>query len=114
MLADLLTQPVTVLAETRGSTIDAYGTGVPTVVPALTVGYLQQNSRAEKEGFVPVETWLLILPAGTDLNADDQVIVAGEQFTVNGAPWPVANPRTGLVDHLEATLARAAGGLEGQ
>jgi hypothetical protein len=112
MLADLLNQPVTILAETSSNAIDEYGNEQPAITPNTTNGYLQQQSRMTAEGYVAVESWLLILPPGTIIQAGDEVTVGPQQFVVDGDPGPVWNPVARATDHIEATLKRAGGGLE--
>jgi hypothetical protein len=107
-----MNQPVTILTESDSDTIDAYGNEQPAVTPIITDGHLQQNSRQTAEGYVFVESWLLMLPPGTIIQAGDQVTVGPQQFVVDGDPWPVWNPAAHATDHIEATLKRAAGGLE--
>jgi hypothetical protein len=113
-LNTLLTQPVTILSQSRGNDVDEYGNDLPAVTATAVTGYLEQKTRAEKAGAVPIESWLLVLRPDVQIEADDRVFVGDHAFVVDGAPWPVWNPRTRITDHQEATLTRSAGGLEGQ
>lgn len=107
-LTDLLSVPTTIV---RRSEDDEGFDPSPTEVLAETVGELQQVQRSEPvaEGELSVTTWLLVLPAGTDIRTGDAVIAEGETYEVIGAPWAVRNPRTRLESHTEASLRRTAG-----
>jgi predicted membrane-bound mannosyltransferase len=111
VISALLTRPVTITRRTATGPADDYGnaTTVPTTVQ--TVGELQQRSRAEPgdQGETSDTGWLLVLPAGTDLDTSDTVTIAGQSFEVTGDPWHARWPRTGLESHVEATLRRVTG-----
>ena len=110
--AALLIEPITIITQSADDLIDEYGNDLPAEQLVATSGYLQQMQRSEREGFVPVEQWLLILEAGTVIQAGDQVIARDDTYTVAGNPWHVVNPRKNVEAHVEATLVRTAGGLE--
>jgi hypothetical protein len=111
-ITDLLTQAVTVISQQLDGGIDEYGNDVPRDVPVQTVGLLEQRASAEREGYVPESSWLLVLPAGTVVQANDVVIVDDLEYSISGEPWRAWNPRLGVVDHVEAVCVRTAGGLE--
>lgn len=108
-LSALMNQPVTITTVTDGA-VDRYGNPTAdTSVTTDTVGYLEQASGTERgdDDAVEVLRWLLVLPAGTAITADDTVTVDGATFEVAGPPWQVHNPRTGLTDHIECALSRS-------
>ena len=78
VLIDLLAQPVQVISEQHD--------------PVSTVGFL--------------ETWLLRLPSGTPIQAEDTVIVGGLSYSVSGEPRHMFNPRLGI-DHIEVPVDMA-------
>lgn len=108
----LFTQPVTVVSQILDGTIDEYGNEIPLEIATEVMGYVQQQSRAEAEGYVPTGVWLAFLPVTTVIQADDVVYTWGEAYMVDGPPTRVYNPTTRKYSHIEATLSRTAGGLE--
>jgi len=86
---------------------DEYGDPTETETQTATRCYLAQRSRSEI-GLTPVEVdrWVIYLPAGTHVDANDAVAVMGGVFQVIGEPWPVWHPLTLRVNHVEATLER--------
>jgi len=112
-ISQLLTLPVTILRRTVAEEIDEFGNEVDTA-PAEeveTVGELQQRQRDEQTagGDVVATTWALYLPADTEIDAGDGIVAGGATYEVDGEPWPVRNPRTGVVSHIEATVRRTGG-----
>jgi hypothetical protein len=107
-LTDLLSVPLTIV---RRSEDDEGFDPAPGEVLVEVVGELQQVQRSEPvaEGELSVTTWLLVLPAGTDIRTGDAVIAGGETYEVIGAPWAARNPRTRLESHVECSLKRTAG-----
>lgn len=93
-----------------GST-DDYGNEIPAETSEETVCELQQRSREEQpdQGELGDSLWLLVLPAATEIDTGDAVVVDGYRFELVGPPWTVRNPRTRTVSHVEATVRRAAG-----
>lgn len=106
MLTDLLNLPVTIVRRTTGEGFDP----VPVESLVEVLGELQQTRRDEpaNEGELSVTTWLLILPAGTDVRTGDAVIADGSIYEVVGDAWQARNPRTQLASHVECTLKRTS------
>lgn len=109
-LAALLNRPVTIVQRSSSGTVDEFGGETATETLVETVGELQQQRRDEQAdaGELSDTRWLLVLPAGTEIDTGDGVLIDGEVFEVIGAPWEARNPRTMLVSHIEATLRRVA------
>lgn len=109
--AALLNQPITV--ERRGVTgTDAYRSEVlGTVTTYTTVGYLEQTAAVEV--IVDRETytseWLLVLPSGSFIDANDRVVYGGVTYEVIGPPHRVWNPRIASEHHVEARLKATSG-----
>lgn len=101
--------------------------GDPTDVSTWTrfLGYVWQTTVTETtaNGVVEVETWQLALvrSASGHIDAGDRIIAdgvldddgapvagQGEPFEVAGPPWPAKNPRTLLVEYVQAKLERSA------
>ena len=106
-IADLMTTPVVVVHRQPSGTTDEYGNDVPTETETETVGEIQQRQRSETAQGIAAEAFALYLPAGTTIAAGDDVLVAGERYTVEGAPWHATNPLGGEGSHVEATLTRS-------
>lgn len=116
MLAALLTRPVTIIHRTAGAGAgaDEYGNPIPAETTVQTVCELQQTERAAVNepagrGELSDTHWLLILPAGTQIDTSDAIIADSRRFELIGDPWPVRNPRTGSESHVQATVRRTAG-----
>lgn len=110
MLSQLLNFPVTITRRSSSGTQDDYGSDLDTETVVETVGELQQQRRTEDPlAEVSDTTWLLILPAGTDIRTGDSVEADGQTFEMVGDPWPVRHPWTRAESHVEATLRRVAG-----
>lgn len=114
MLSQLLTQNIQIVTQSyNDATLDEYGNPTPDKTTIDVLGYVQEIGRAERAGYVPEATDLLIVPTGLTLTADDVVIDdLGLTYQVIGPPSYVRNPRLNTVDHIEATLKRSAGGVE--
>lgn len=111
-LEQLLNRPCTLLLRDSTGDKDDYGnekTGDPTEVE--TVCELQQQRRDEQDdqGETSDTTWLVILPAGTEIDTGDAIQIDGYVYELVGAPWRARNPRTQAESHVEATARRAAG-----
>jgi len=105
MLRRLLRHPVTVHRRAEGP---PDGDGVPqlTVTATATTGYAEQANAAESPGSEPAwptQDWRIFLAAvdGLDLDGWDRVDVGALPFEVTGGPWPVTEPHSDLVHHIE-------------
>ncbi len=105
----LLNRSLTIVRRSPGST-DGYGGEIAAETLVEAFGEMQQQRRDEApaEGEVSDTRWLLVLPAGTDIDTGDAVIVDGQVFELVGAPWEARNPRTLAPSHVECTLRRTA------
>ena len=56
------------------------------------------------------EEWnIAVEPAGqTAMVAASSVVVDGSTFELYGPPWPARNLRTGVIEHIEATMRKTA------
>lgn len=68
--------------------------------------YFAQATTTEDEAQLEVERWHLYLLPSTDIDANDEVTVAGMRLAVWGVPWRVVDPVTGYETHIEAVLMR--------
>lgn len=110
-LANLLKQSLTV--QRWGVTgTDDYGNDVYGVSSSTTVsGYLQQTEAQEVtlDRQTYISDWLVVLPAGTGLDANDRIVYGGVTYEVIGPPADEWNPRLGVTDHREARLRVVSG-----
>jgi hypothetical protein len=114
VLTNLLNLPCSI--ERRvASGEDDYGNDTQTVTWAETVCELQQRQRDEpgEMGETSATDWRLYLPAGTDIDTSDTVIVNDQIFEVVGDPWQARNPRTRQQSHVEATVRRTGEAMVG-
>lgn len=109
MIDRLLTRPCTIRRTSPGASTDEYGTPVADEVETETRCALQQRQRTENDDAISDTGWLLVLPAGTDIDTSDVVEVDGDAYEVVGDPWRVVNELTTVEDHVEATVQRTAG-----
>ena len=104
--------PCVVTSRSASEDTDELGNEKPGESSVETVCYVEQKRRDEDErgGEVSQTEWLGLFPTGTALDTAAAVWVEDlGTFELVGAPWPVKNPRTQVVSHLEATLSRIAG-----
>src|SRR5688572_27552760 len=110
MLETLINRPCQILKRLESTTEDRYGNGIPDEAVIDTVCELQQRRRDEPDdqGELSDTYWDLFLPAGTDVNTGDVLIVDGDRYELFGDPWQARNPRTRVESHIEATVRRTA------
>jgi hypothetical protein len=105
----LLTQSCVVDHREPGAA-DDYGDHPLAVVASSTYPcwFAQTTRRENPEGTAAVERerWALYLPADAVIDANDAVWVGDDEFEVHGEPWPVIDPVTTAVSHIETTLER--------
>ena len=89
---------------------DEYGNPTNEVVETPTRCELQQSgAREELDGTVQVVTWRVFLPAAAPAQGWDALRLAdGRELELNGNAWPVVNPRTGELHHVEAYVTEEA------
>ena len=101
-VAGLMTATVTITRRTPDG-VDEYGNPDTVETTEATVGYAEQRAAYDDRLERSTEEWRVFLPAGTDLDAGDRVAIYEVTLEVAGPPWPVTNPRTGAVSHVETT-----------
>lgn len=114
-VTSLVNTPCTVIRRVSGGEEDDYGNEIPTIEEVASVCEVQKQIRRsseepEAEGELSDTLWLGIFLAGEDLTTADAIDVDGlGRMELIGAPWPVRNPRTQSVSHIEANLRLTAG-----
>lgn len=105
---DLMNRACTIVTRATSGSLDAHGNAILTETTMDTICELQQSARSENPTqTVARDQWRLFLPAGTDLQAGDQVTVGELVLEVDGEPWPVRDPIGGATHHIEATVVRS-------
>jgi len=102
-----LSQAITLHLRTEGPE-DEHGN--PTVIDSDRVvpGLISQQFPQESgDGIVVGEGYRLYLNPGDTLEGWDACTIDSLRYEVIGAPWPVHNPRTASVHHVEVNLRRA-------
>lgn len=106
---------VTILRHDPGGT-DIYGDPVAGTVVRVDVDGCAVAPRTGSSGELEgrgrqgiTEAMTLYLPAGTDLQADDQVEIDGQTYDVDGPPANWSNPYSGKRPGLEVVLRRTEG-----
>lgn len=114
MLETLLNRPCLIHRTSPSSTTDQFGSPTDTVTAVATVCELQALAAARGDGEpsqhldLSDSGWLLILPAGTEIDPPDTVEVEGLIYEVVTAPWSVRSPWTRVHSHIEVGLRRTA------
>lgn len=103
----LLTRPATLRRVHAGDDVDEYNAPIAEASSASVWTAVQQISRSEDslQRDTGTATHLGFLAAGTAVDMTDQLIVDGSTYEVVGPPRIVHNDRTGMISHIEVTLA---------
>lgn len=111
MLTDLITRPCTIRRRSATGPDDAFGNPTNDVAETPALCELQQRARPETTdaGTVAQTEWALFMLADVELDTGDAVVVDGLEYEVAGEPARLRNPRSGVVEHIEATLVRTGG-----
>ncbi len=103
----LARQPVTVYPSTQDAT-DEYGNAVPSGaavgVPESALLEMKSTQEALLNRDTTVTKWHATLHAESVVTALSTITVGAQSFQVDGEPWHVFNPRTGVVSHIEVDL----------
>lgn len=90
---------------------DEMGDPTDVVTTSTFLGYVWQTTVAEETSNAETtrEEWGLALEraAAGQIDAGDTVVADGITFEVYGPPWPARNPRTQLVEYVQAKLVRS-------
>lgn len=108
-VAHLLTLSATLLRRTADpAAADEYGNpGWSIASQPVAVEVQQETSGEDNESAVMVSTWRCFLdPSVADVRGWDGVEIDGVTYEVDGDAWPVRNPRTGRLSHVEARIRR--------
>lgn len=111
-LDSLLRQSATFPRRNATGPDDAHGN--PTIVDEVDDGvacYYEQTAPTEITigRDTQIADGLLILPAGTEVSGDDEVVIAGTTHTIIGPPWSVFDPTTATVSHIECRTRSLVG-----
>ncbi len=108
----LMTMTATLRRRTDGPTRDDRGDLLPFVTTTTTRCYLWQTARSAETANETTgnETWQIAVPAAAAdaLRLATEVVVGDVTYFTDGPPWQATNARTGVVEHVEATLRRSA------
>lgn len=124
-LSRLLRQPIIVEHTTQDGPPDEMGDPTEETTWTRFLGYVWQTQADETtaNAHIEREDWQLALErsaagnidAGDRIYADgqlddlgDYVAGTGQAFNVAGPPWPALNPRTQLVEYVQARLDRSS------
>lgn len=115
MLSTLINTPCTITRRSSSGETDDYGNESETETTVDTVCELQQRQRDEPgdQGELSDTDWVLFLLPTESIDTGDLITVSGMDFEMVGDPWPVRDPTTSTVSHLEASVRRTAGDWDG-
>ena len=104
-----MTITATLVTVTDDGDEDVYGNATERETSTSVRCELQQARRIEEDGSEnwQVGVWRLFLPSGTSVSGVDRIEIDDVSYEFEGPPWPVRNPRTGLVSHIEATVRQS-------
>jgi hypothetical protein len=108
-LTALMNQACTVIRRETSVDRDDYGDEIREEVATATVCELQQTSSTEPGDEVAETSFRVFLPATTNIDQDDSIVIDGHTYEVTGVPDLVRNPRTKADSHIEVAVRRAAG-----
>lgn len=111
-----LDKPCTIIRRIDVGATDDYGDEIPGEELEETVCYFEQRARDEDDlaGELGSETYMALLPFGTDLSTASAIVVDGRKYELVGPPAHREAPAAWLspLHHTEATVKRTAGGEE--
>jgi len=113
MLTELMNLPVTIVRRSASGVEDDYGNEIPAETSIQTVCEFQQKARGEEDENLASTQYMLFLPAGTDIDAGDVVVIEGLEYQMAGDPWFARDPESQTNSHVEATLVRTSGSEDG-
>lgn len=118
-ITNLMNRPVQIVRRGPSGTTDDYGNEIPGETVVSTVCEFQnQRGRSDAEdgshNELAESRWDVFLPADTDITSGDALIVDGLEYEVDGEAWPVRNPLTQTMSHVEVTVKRVAGSGDGE
>lgn len=108
----LLTDTCTITRVTADGPPDGHGNPTETTTTATAKCWLYRDTftrtggERQVQGDQQIEEFTLILEASAFVDGNDRVTVNGVTFEVVGPPWRAENPRTRVIDHVEAVLRR--------
>ena len=97
-----------VLRVLTSSGVDEYGDPADVAVDSNVVGHVRVLSASELPDGVGSTRWKLYLPPGTELDVDDRVVFEATTYEVVRPPVERFNPRTKLVEAIEAEIERTS------
>jgi hypothetical protein len=100
----LLQHQGTLLTRVQDGAPDEYGNPAWTVTgeTATRCELQQAGAREEQDGAVQIVTWRVWLPPTAPARGWDAIrLDDGRTLELEGDAWPVVNPRTGGLHHLE-------------
>lgn len=107
----LLRSSITVEHRVADGPPDEMGDPTDEVTTTTFLGYVWQTTVNEETSNTEVATeeWGLALErrAAGLIDSGDTVVAEGITFEVHGPPWPARNPRTQLVEYVQAKLVRS-------
>jgi hypothetical protein len=94
------------------STTDSHGSPVSaTGSTASVLCYIEQRQTDETRGQQNTARaeYLVVLPAGTGIDASDRIVIGSTTYQVSGIPWSVKDAPTGAEHHIEAVVEEVTG-----
>jgi len=103
MITSLMNDTVTIVRLSDGTT-DEYGRPSRDVAERIdSRARIEQRSSREGEAFT-TDTWRIALPAGSQIDAGDEIEYSGKRFEVINAPDNLSIPGFSFLDRVEVDL----------
>ena len=114
MISNLINRPCQIVRRAPSGLEDDYGNEIPgETIVATVCEFQKQRGLGDQEDASRNELaeskWNVFFPSGTDVASGDSVIVDGIEYEGDGEAWPVRNPLTGQMSHVEVQVKRVAG-----
>lgn len=102
--ARLIKLPGVLSVVTQDGPVDETNDPTEQIVTADVLCWYEQATADDDTGGTnqQTETHRLYFRDGVTVTGYDHLAVDGHRFQILGPPWPAKNPRTGVVEHIEA------------
>lgn len=113
-MIERLLQTSATIQRRAASTTDSHGSPVSATGSTASVScYIEQKPTGDGETLGSQNTaraeYLVVLPAGTSIDASDRIVIGSTTYQVTTIPWSVKHAPTGAEHHVEVTVEEVTG-----
>lgn len=114
MMIERLMNTAATIQRRAASTTDSHGSPVSATSSTASVYcYIEQRPSTATETLGYQNTaraeYLVVLPAGTDIDASDRIVIGSTTYEVTSIPWSAIRASTGVEHHVEVTVVEVTG-----